>query len=238
MKNFAIKPAGDSALLLSWNLPVNENLNILIRQINKLIYNSNLSGVLATVPSYASILVYYDPFQLDYFRLSRLICELVNKENKSNTIKFSGRTIEIPVFYGGEYGPDLEYIAQRNNLLPEEVVGIHSDGLYYVYLIGFLPGFPYMGFVDPRISADRRKEPRLSVSSGSVGIAGRQTGVYSVASPGGWQIIGRTPVRLFIPDKDMFLFESGDRVVFKEVKKGVKFSDIDPYDWRDLIGKG
>lgn len=225
-------------MLISWNLPVDYNLNIYIRQINKLILASPLPGIIDTVPSYASILVYYNPLQQDYFQLSCLISELVSKEKYNKTMEFSGRIIKMPVFYGDEYGPDLEYIAQHKNLSPEEVVSIHKDGVYHVYLMGFLPGFPYLGFVDPRISVDRKDAPRLSVLSGSVGIAGRQTGVYSMNSPGGWQIIGRTPVRLFIPEKNRFLFENGDRVVFEEIAKGVKFSDIDPDGWSDLIGKG
>jgi inhibitor of KinA len=128
------------------------------------------------------------------------------------------RVIDIPVRYGGADGPDLTEVAEHCGLTPEEVVRIHCSALYTVHMIGFMPGFPYLGGLDPRIAAPRKAEPRMRVPAGSVGIAGRQTGIYPLESPGGWQLIGRTDIRLFDPRRDPpALLRIGDRVRFVEV---------------------
>ena len=128
------------------------------------------------------------------------------------------RIVEIPVLYGGEFGPDIEVVAQHNGLTVEEVIAIHAATDYPIYMIGFTPGFCYLGGLDRRIHAPRRKTPRTLLPGGSVGIAEAQTGMYPVDSPGGWQIIGRTPLRLFAPERENpFLYEAGDRIRFMPV---------------------
>ena len=123
--------------------------------------------------------------------------------------------IHVPVLYGGEYGPDLQYVAEYNSLAEDEVIEIHSSSACLVYMLGFTPGFCYLGGMDQRIATPRRETPRLKIPAGSVGIADGQTGIYPIESPGGWQIIGKTPVRLFSPDqKPEFLFNAGDYIQF------------------------
>src|SRR5699024_4926794 len=127
----------------------------------------------------------------------------------------NSRMVEIPVLYGGDYGPDLDLVAHRNQLSTEEVIRIHSERDYLVYMIGFAPGFPYVGGMDERIEAPRKENPRQSIPAGSVGIAGKQTGIYPFESPGGWQIIGRTPAQLFLPESNPpTLIQPGDRLRF------------------------
>ena len=131
------------------------------------------------------------------------------------------RRVEIPVCYGGEYGPDLEYVAELNGRTVEEVIAIHSGADYLVYFLGFSPGFPYLGGMPESIAAPRMPAPRKRVPAGSVAIGGNQTGIYPMASPGGWRIIGRTPVRLFRADAEpAVLVEMGDHVKFVPVSKG------------------
>jgi inhibitor of KinA len=130
------------------------------------------------------------------------------------------RTVEIPVCYGGEYGPDLEFVARHNGLDAEEVIRIHTAGEYLVYMIGFTPGFPYLGGLSARIAAPRLEKPRFKVPGGSVGIAGRQTGIYPLTAPGGWRLIGRTPLSLFTPALDPpCLLRPGDAVTFKAISR-------------------
>jgi inhibitor of KinA len=128
------------------------------------------------------------------------------------------RVVEIPVHYGGESGPDLDIVAKHNGLTPEEVVAIHSNGHYFVNMIGFAPGFPYIGGMSEKIATPRKSSPRLKIPAGSVGIAGKQTGIYPIETPGGWQIIGKTPLQLFRPDHDPpSLLKAGDKICFKPI---------------------
>jgi len=150
---------------------------------------------------------------------NRLLEKLRGTEKNFDSIKLpEPSVINIPVLYGGDYGPDIDEVAKLNNLSPEEVILIHSSVTYPVYMIGFTPGFCYLGGLDDRISAPRKKNPGLNIPAGSVGIAGNQTGIYPIDSPGGWQIIGRTPVNLFDPGrKPEFLISAGDCVKFYPV---------------------
>jgi inhibitor of KinA len=126
----------------------------------------------------------------------------------------------VPTCYGGDLGPDLPFVAQHNGLLPEDVIGIHTGQTYRVYMLGFAPGFPYLGGMSERIAAPRRPSPRIAVPAGSVAIAGTQTGVYPMESPGGWQIIGRTALRLFHPERDPpALLRMGDQVRFRSISR-------------------
>jgi len=232
------KPAGDSALMVYWDAPVTPELNRYITRLKYSLVQAGIVGITDIVPAYATLLVYYDPAVTGYSLLCGEISGLLAGGDGLRPVMQSNKTVVIPVFYGRDYGPDLDYIAGEKGLTPGEVIGIHSRARYYVYMIGFLPGFPYLGFVDQRIAMGRRGEPRSLVPAGSVGIAGRQTGIYSLASPGGWQIIGRTPVRLFKPEKKEFLLSVGDRVIFRPVEDGVSFADLDPDAWGELCGTG
>lgn len=160
-----------------------------------LLKQSLLPGVRDIVPTYGSLTIVYDPNQLDYFQVEDWL--LTHLSSSAEVTRKVPETVEIPVVYGGDYGPDLGFVAQHNHLTEAEVIRIHSERIYPVYMMGFTPGFPYLGGLDPAIATPRLKEPRQLIRAGSVGIANKQTGVYPQPTPGGWQLIGWTPLKLF-----------------------------------------
>ena len=169
--------------------------------------------------SYRSLLVYYDPLKTNY---EQLVFRFRDVEARLHEFEVSTykRIVEVPTVYGGEYGPDLKYVAESHNLSEDEVVRFHNRREYTVYMIGFVAGFPYLGVVADEIATPRLKTPRLRVPAGSVGIAEKQTGIYPRESPGGWQIIGRTPVKLFDPkEHPPALIHPADIVKFKPISK-------------------
>jgi KipI family sensor histidine kinase inhibitor len=177
-----------------------------------------IEGVLELVPGYRSLLVVYDPLQVNVEKLQNKIDETLSQLNTSRPP--APRTVEIPVVYGKEYGPDLEWVADFQKISPEEVIRLHTQPVYRVYMIGFMPGYPYLGEVPDGLVTPRRDTPRTHVPQGSVAIAQKQTGIYPVESPGGWQLIGRTPVNLFDPGKESpSLLEMGDQVKFYAISK-------------------
>ncbi len=180
---------------------------------------SSLAGVTNVHPAYASILIDFDPLAVQRGELRQAAADLMEQAAVANAP--DPRTVEIPVAYGGEHGLDLEAVAALTGLSADEVVEIHSGADYLVYFLGFSPGFPYLGGLPESIAAPRLETPRRRVPAGSVAIGGRQTGVYPLASPGGWRIIGRTPLRLFQPDADPpTLLRMGDHVRFVPMAKG------------------
>ncbi|WP_456422749.1 5-oxoprolinase subunit PxpB [Thermococcus sp.] len=204
------KPLGDSALLISFGEVIDEELNEKIHSLARAIEKANFEWLVEVVPAYSSLAVLYDPALIDFESVKRAV-EGVEASAES----FEGELVEIPVVYGGKHGPDLEFVAEYNGLTPDEVIEIHSRPIYRVYFLGFLPGFAYLGGMDERIATPRLEKPRLKVPAGSVGIAGKQTGIYPLESPGGWRLIGRTPLRLFNPEKEPpTLLKPGDRVKF------------------------
>ena len=179
----------------------------------------SLRGVTNVHPAYASILVDFDPLATGHLELQRQAEQLFARTDRSASIE--PRTVEIPVVYGGEDGPDLEQVAALTGHTAEEVIAIHSGAEYLVHFLGFSPGFPYLGGMPESIATPRLETPRRRVPAGSVAIGGRQTGVYPMASPGGWRIIGRTPLRLFDPEADPpALLRMGDHVRFVPTTKG------------------
>ena len=178
------------------------------------------------VPTYRSATVHYRPEVLSYEELKQLLLSLTQggpEETEELPV------VEIPVCYGEEYGPDLLEVAQHCSLTPEEVIARHTAPTYRIYMLGFTPGFPYLGGMDPSIAAPRRKEPRIHIPAGSVGIAGEQTGVYPIVSPGGWQLIGRTPLRLFDPQREQPILLSAGA--------GIRFVPIDEETFRKMEEK-
>jgi KipI family sensor histidine kinase inhibitor len=179
----------------------------------------SVRGVTNVHPAYASILIDFNPLAIGHFALQRAAEELFAQAAAAPLPE--PRMVEIPVVYGGEYGPDLEQVAALTGRAAEEVVTIHAGAEYLVYFLGFSPGFPYLGGMPESIAAPRLESPRRSVPAGSVAIGGRQTGVYPMASPGGWRIIGRTSLRLFDPAADPpVLLRMGDHVRFVPMAKG------------------
>lgn len=180
---------------------------------------ARLPGLVECVPGFTSLTLHYDPLRAQPEALAGAVAAALAGLGPEEG--GPGRTIEIPVRYGGESGPDLEELAARRGLSPDEVVRLHAAGEYRVQMLGFIPGFPYLAGLDPRLHAPRRDRPRLAVPAGSVGIGGAQTGVYPLVSPGGWHLIGRTPLRLFDPARrEPALLRPGDRVRFRPVVDG------------------
>jgi KipI family sensor histidine kinase inhibitor len=219
-------PCGDSALLVTLGDRIDLGLNRQAHALARRLQGTSLPGLGEAVPGYATLLVHYDPLLLDYEQALEWAQEqarLAQQAPHSSAGQAGDaalpppRRVEVPTIYGGEYGPDLEFVAAHCGLSPEEVVRRHTARDYPVYLIGFAPGFPYLGGLDETIAAPRLPSPRLRVAAGSVGIAGAQTGIYSVDSPGGWRLIGWTPLQLFDPHRQpASLLAPGDVVRFVE----------------------
>jgi KipI family sensor histidine kinase inhibitor len=218
-KNFFCTSFGESGLLVVFGNEINLEINQRVHQMAKWVKRAKLPGVVEVIPAYASILIGFDPIQIDYDTLQRLIMDY--KEEQIDLITHqSEKAIEIPTIYGGKYGPDLNFVAEYNCLSPEEVIRLHSEVEYTVFMMGFSPGFPYLGGMNPAIAAPRLSSPRTRVPAGSVGIAGTQTGIYPSDSSGGWRLIGWTPLRLFDPDTEPhFLLKPGDRLRFVPISQ-------------------
>jgi KipI family sensor histidine kinase inhibitor len=208
-----ILPLGDSALLVQLGDEIDISINRSVHGLASLINLSRLDGVVETVPAYATLLIHYDPLILTYadiYQWVRLKLEQLETATGRKPRKF-----EVPVRYGGEYGIDLQFVADFHRLRIEDVVQIHSEPTYTIYMMGFTPGFPYMGKLDDALVTPRLETPRPRVPAGTVAIAGSQTGIYPIDSPGGWRLIGHTPLRLFDPTSESpFLFAPGDEVRF------------------------
>ena len=204
---------GDRSLLVELGDEISPAINQSVQELFVGLDLQKPKGILELVPSYRSLLVICDPLAISLADLEQTIVEIHNNLDRSQLPQ--PRTVKIPVVYGDSYGPDLEEVAQYHQLTPEEVIGFHIQPTYRVYMIGFTPGYPYLGELPDAIATPRRNTPRTRVPRGSVGIAQKQSGIYSVDSPGGWQIIGWTPVHLFDPGRTPpSLLVMGDRVKF------------------------
>lgn len=205
------KPLGDSALLVELGDKINPVINQRVHALNALLQNTN--GVLETIPAYCTILIHYDSLNFSFRQIKTLVEEKMNQ--LSQTPQETGRRHQIPVRYGDASNSDIEIIAASKGISIEDAIQIHSEKEYRIYMMGFTPGFPYMGILDERLHMPRLRTPRALVRAGSVAVAGFQTGIYPLDSPGGWHIIGWTPLKLFDPNSAApFLFSPGDTVKF------------------------
>jgi len=190
-----ILPAGDQAILIEFGEEVKPEINRRVQAFTQRAQEHKISGIGELVPSYCTVLIYYDPLYLSFSQAASWAGEFLSpgsvEVESTPTIK------EVPVLYGGPHGPDIDFVAERNGISVEEVIRIHTSQTYLVYVVGFSPGFTAMGTVPEKIQAPRLPTPRTKVAAGSVGIGGVQTGIYPVESPGGWRLIGRTPLKLF-----------------------------------------
>lgn len=216
MFRFEILPAGDSALHVQLPERIDPLQNAWCIALARSIEQSLGRSVRDVVVGYCTVTVYFDPLFIDAIWLEYQIRELATALD--DVEEREGGLVEVPVCYGGEFGPDMADVARFGGQSEEDVVAIHSGTLYRVYLVGFVPGFAYLAEVDRRIALPRRSSPRPLVPPGSVAIAGGQTGIYPSATPGGWNIIGRTPVAPFDPARgEPFLFKPGDSVRFVSI---------------------
>ncbi len=212
-------PAGDSAIVIELGSEIDLAVNSQIFNLARSIEAEELPAIVELVPTYRSLLVSYDPLVSQYEEMFVLLSELAANSQMGLVEATEPTIIELPVVYGGEDGRDLDAVAEHAGLSTQEVIDIHSGIDYHVYMIGFAPGFPYLGGLDERIATPRLKTPRISIPAGSVGIAESQTGVYPNASPGGWQLIGRTAVPLFdMTESSPSLITPGARVRFIPVE--------------------
>lgn len=217
---------GENAVLAEFGKDINEGIHKRVQAAANLIEANHEEWMIEYVPAFTTITLFYDPIKIlrkhqEYNALPfDFVCRYLAKIWKGINLNTNSltRTVEIPVCYGGELGPDLKSVAKINNLPEEEVIQLHSSAEYLVYMIGFAPGFPYLGGMSPKIAAPRKDSPSLRIPARSVGIAGLQTGIYPLETPGGWQIIGRTPLELFRPsEKEPGLLRSGDKVRFRPI---------------------
>ena len=213
-----IKPCGDTALMIQFEQKIDPAILREVRQMTEKIQKAHLKGIIDLIPSYAALLVKFDPAVFSYEMLKQKIEVLAGKEDRKTA--FAVRYIDIPVLYGKPFPEDLDHVAKHAGCSIDEVIRIHTSNEYPGYMMGFLPGFPYLGNLDVRLHTPRRKEPRISIPAGSVGIGGAQTGIYPLTSPGGWHILGLTPVKLYDPDaEDPVLLRSGDVIRFRSVSE-------------------
>ena len=213
MEEVRFLTCGDCALTVAFRQEIREDTNRRIRFLAAGIQSAGIRGVQETVPTFCSLTVYYDPLVLPRKKLERLILRLLASHREGGAEQ--KRIFQIPVCYEGEFAPDMEEVCRLTGLTRQQVIALHSGVDYLIYMLGFLPGFPYLGGMDPRLEVPRLDSPRTRIPPGAVGIGGKQTGIYPLASPGGWRLIGRTPAVLYDPNRENpTLYQAGDYIRF------------------------
>lgn len=209
--------AGDKAIVVEFGDIIDEDINRKVINLMKNIESSSLiNSIYEMIPTYRSLMIIYNPLKITF---NDLINSVKNIESNLKVLdKREKNIIKIPVLYGNDYGPDIDTVAKHNRLSIEEVIRLHSEAEYLVYMLGFTPGFTYLGGMNNKLETPRLDNPRVKIPEGSVGIAGKQTGVYPIESPGGWQLIGRTPIKLYNPKRENpILLKAGDYVKFTPI---------------------
>ena len=218
-----LKPLGDSALLVELGDKIDPAINQRVHALNALLQTNSIAGIIETVPAYCTLLIHYDPLILTFDQVTHWVRDKLTQVDDSLNRK--PRQLEVPTRYGGASGPDLEAVAASKGISTADIVRIHSEREYTVYMMGFTPGFPYLGILDERLITPRLETPRTLVKAGTVAIAGSQTGIYPLDSPGGWHLIGWTPLKLFDPTREIpFLFTPGDIIKFTPLESDSKLS--------------
>ena len=233
-----ILPLGDQALIVNFEQTIDVEIHNQVIDLSKKIEDQNLSGITYLSPAYSSLTIGYDPSKTSFFQLRSEFLTLGKSDKKS--VPIEGRHIKLPVCYQDPYAMDLALCAKTSGLSIKEIINIHTGSIFRVFMLGFLPGFPYLGIMPDNLQIPRKETPRIKVPERSVGIAGMQTGIYPFESPGGWNILGRTPVTMFDQNqKHPFLFNTGDLVEFLSIsapeydywKKGINKGSL---SWEDL----
>ncbi|MCF6136358.1 5-oxoprolinase subunit PxpB [Pseudalkalibacillus berkeleyi] len=224
---YELSPLGDSAVIVQLGRVISEETHHAVRNVTDYLQDNPIDGMVDYVPAFSSVTIFYIPMEViqghSYSKIAspyEIVCEQLKErfDNITFTKRKESRTVEIPVCYEGEFGADLQIVADHNQISVEEVIDIHTSGEYLVYMLGFAPGFPYLGGMSEKIATPRKETPRTSIPAGSVGIAGSQTGIYPIETPGGWQLIGQTPSILFDIEKDPpTLLEPGDTIRFYSI---------------------
>ena len=226
-------PAGDRAVLVQLGNVIDEAVNDRVRALYRAVLAAADPAIIEAVPAYTTVLVHYRPEVSSFAEMKAFLTDLATKTVAGGNAKSGRRILVVPVCYGLHFGPDLWEMEEKLNLSRQEIIDIHSGRDYRIYMMGFLPGFVYLGGMDERIAYPRLKKPRLRIDAGAVGIAGGQTGIYPSVSPGGWRIIGNTPIRLFDPAKDPAVpVSAGDVIRFRPI------SVDEWYEIKHLVQKG
>ncbi|MEA4823180.1 MAG: 5-oxoprolinase subunit PxpB [Clostridiaceae bacterium] len=224
MSEIRFLPCGDQALTVEFGNAIDAGINTRVCALARFLAEERVPGIRETVPTFRSLLITYHPAILPYKKLIRTLEPLIARA--SGTSAGKRRVIELPVCYGGQYGEDISDVAAHAGISIDEVVRRHSGTEYLIYMLGFLPGFAYLGGLDPTIVTPRLASPRTRIPAGSVGIGGEQTGVYPLDSPGGWRLIGMTPVKPYDPSrKEPILYQAGDYIRFVPIDEKT-FLDI------------
>lgn len=232
--SFHIYPLGDAAIVVEFGTTISEDVHKKVRAFAAYLETNQFPGMIEYVPAFTTVTLFYNPWMVSkqgkldaYQEVTSYILNIQNHIKETELPET--RVVEIPVCYGDEFGPDLAFVAEHARLTIPEVIEIHAKAEYLVCMIGFAPGFPYLGGMDKRIAAPRRKSPRRVIPAGSVGIAGNQTGIYPLKTPGGWQLIGRTPLSLFDPHRQPpVLLQAGNKVRFVPVSRAA-YAAFQPY---------
>jgi len=211
-----ILPCGDAAVTVEFGNEISPEIGAMVRTFRKNAENSRIKGIIELIPTFRSVTVCYDPTIIKYAKLVKKLTALEPKGDID--AESGGRIFVIPVCYDGEYGADLDSVSQLTGLDREEIIKRHTAPDYQIYMLGFLPGFPYLGGLDKSIACPRLDSPRKEIPVGAVGIGGEQTGIYPLVSPGGWRLIGRTPVKVYDPNRaEPVLYAAGDYIRFKRI---------------------
>jgi inhibitor of KinA len=215
--------AGEGGLVVEFGSDITVQTNFFVQQLTKELQTQSVPGILEIVPAYCSATIYFNPIEISRFKVSQIVQAVLNEIYPQVQEKSVAKVLHIPVCYGGVFGPDLELVARYTELTTQEVTGIHTSQPYLVYMLGFTPGFPYLGGLPEQLFVPRRENLRAKIPAGSVGIGGSQTGFYSMETTGEWWLIGRTPVKPFnLNAASPFLVSPGDYLQFYMI-------DIDEY---------
>jgi inhibitor of KinA len=226
MQGVRIEKAGEKGVVVDFGNVIDPAINNRVHGLARKIIAKMADDVIEVIPTYRSLMVYFDPLHISRKSIESKISRFLEDASECGNETETATLVKIPVCYGGDFGPDIAFVAEHNKLGIQEVIDIHTSKPYQVYMLGFTPGFPYLGGMSDRIATPRLSQPRESIPGGSVGIAGSQTGIYPIASPGGWQLIGRTPLKVFNPRSlNPFLFSAGNYLQFTAIDADA-FEDI------------
>ncbi|GGP07178.1 5-oxoprolinase subunit PxpB [Oceanobacillus neutriphilus] len=213
---YSIQLYGDRGVRIQFGNKIERQVNVNVHRFTSLLEKYPMKGITEWIPAYTSVTIYYNPGEITYMELEKKLNQL--QKIMSEEAPPAARKITIPVCYEKEFAVDMDDVAEYHKLSSQEIIRLHTEPLYYVYMMGFMPGFPYLGGLSEKLFTPRLDSPRKRVDRGSVGIADQQTGIYPLDSPGGWRIIGKTPARLYDAEKEnKILIRSGDMLQFEAI---------------------